>query len=82
MYRPHAWTPAQDDMLATLSPSEIQRLTGRSLKAIGNRRVKLKRKGVNLPDLRTSERGRGSARQSGIRRSLDYLTKLRKRLDA
>lgn len=49
------WTPADDAMLAMMTPAEIHKATGRSLKAIGNRRVKLNRKGAKLPDLRTSE---------------------------
>lgn len=52
---PHPWTPAEDAMLATMTPGEIHKATGRSLKAIGKRRVKLKRKGAKLPDLRRSE---------------------------
>jgi hypothetical protein len=55
MYHRSDWTPDQDAMLATLSPDEVQRLTGRSKRAIVARRVKLKQKGVKLPDLRTSE---------------------------
>ena len=50
------WTPAEVAMLARMTPAEVSAATGRSLKNIGVRRVKLKRKGASLPDLRRTNK--------------------------
>ena len=43
---PSDWTPVEDAMSATLPPPEVQRLTGRPLRCIFNRRVWLNGKGT------------------------------------
>jgi hypothetical protein len=49
------YTAAEDAMIAKLPPAEVSRRTGRSLKSIGKRRVMLKRRGHQLPDLRFTD---------------------------
>jgi integrase len=51
---PKRWTPAEDAMLARMTPAEVSAATGRNLKIIGVRRVKLKRRGAKRPT-RTSD---------------------------
>ena len=51
------WTAADDALLATVTPTEVSRRTGRSLNSIQKRRWKLKHRGASFPDYRhTAER--------------------------
>ena len=56
------WTPAEDALLATLTPAEMSRRTGRSLNSIQKRRWKLKHRGEEFPDYRYTPQRRKAGR--------------------
>jgi hypothetical protein len=51
---PSRWTPVEDAILATLPVAEVQRLTGRTMSSIIARRVRLKRWGEVITEVRIS----------------------------